>query len=119
MEEHLIAERLSIWSLTPTQRAVLMFLRRVAHTRKKIAVYWEDDVRPEIEAVIERHIRQRELYRTGRITFDPDENPSLLVTEDGQLLFMQTISELRGLGYVWEKIVFDCEGAHVLYRPSS
>lgn len=119
MEENLEIERLSIWKLTVTQRTVLLFIRRVAHTRKKIAVFWEDDVRPEIEAVIDRHVRQRELYRTGRITFDPDENPSLLATEDGQVLFMQTLSELRELGYIWEKIVFDCEGAHVLYRPSS
>lgn len=116
-EDATTGQRLRFWSLNGDERTVLLFVRRIARTRGKLAVYWDDDFQPEIAAVIERHVRQRALYRSGAISFDPDADPPLLVTEDGQLAFLRALSSLRDRGFLWEKVVYDSEGPHLLYKP--
>lgn len=116
-EDGTIMTQVRFWDLSGSERETLLFLKRVCRTRSKLAVYWEDDLNTEITLVGERHVRQRELFRKGLLSFDPDADPPLLVTEDGQLAFLAALSSLREKGCVWEKLVLDCEGVHVLYKP--
>ncbi|OGL98937.1 hypothetical protein A2501_02295 [Candidatus Uhrbacteria bacterium RIFOXYC12_FULL_57_11] len=105
------------WELSVTERRTLLFLRRVARVCRKPAIFWDDDINPAIGQVIDRHVRQRAMYQAGTIDFDPDDDPPLVVTIDGQVEFMEALASLRDKGWIWEKIVHDSDGMNMMYKP--
>ena len=113
---------MSLWELDRAEREAYLFLRRACRTRGAIVVMWEE-LETDLAHGIALFCRQVESYEAWRKTrgeqelADPVPCQPLYTYEEGQIAFMEALRRLRDRGWIWEKVVFDCKGAHIQYKP--